>query len=463
MLSNSLLDRAAFDDGASAKGSSMLEASFDQLVEFLQTRCHFDEAFRLSLTAEASEFIRFNQAKVRQTGQVQNGTVRLTLMKDQRSSYWEFPLTGDVAIDQAVAANALSELQREVPGLPENPFFVLPSGSATSRETHQGSLLPMDQVEVTLLPRVLDLDFAGIYAAGKIMRGYADSAGQKHWFETDSYSLDYSVFTPDGQAVKGTLAGNHWKPSRYDRKIQESRIQLARLSRPLKSLARGQYRTYFEPAAVAEISYMLSWEGVSEAACQQGSSCFAPMRRGERRLSSKFTLKENFEHGLVPRFNECGEIAPTQLPIIIGGELQHLLISSKTAKEYTLIANGANEDETLRAPEIAIGDLSIEDVFQTLDTGLYVSNLHYLNWSDQPTGRITGMTRYACFWVEDGEIVAPIENLRFDESLYNFWGDNLVAFTDTSEFIPDVGSYSNRAVGGVWTPGMLVDEFSYTL
>jgi predicted Zn-dependent protease len=440
-----------------------LEQSFNQLVSYLQDNTGSDEAFTVNFTAEESQFIRFNHAKVRQTGQVQNGVVRLNYMRNQRNASWEFPITGHPEVDRQEAHLALTQLKQEVPQLPENPYMVLPSGNSTSREIHEGNLLAMDQVELTLLPRVLDLDFAGIYAAGQIMRGYADSAGQKHWFQTDSFSLDYSVFTPDGQAVKGTLAGSDWRTKLYDRKIQESRIQLARLARPLKSLARGQYRTYFEPAAVAEISYMLSWEGVSEASFQQGSSCFAPLRRGDRSLSSKFTLKENFGYGLVPRFNECGEIAPTQLSIITEGQLNNLLISSKTAKEYSLQPNGANEEETLRAPEIASGDLSIEDVFQTLDTGLYISNLHYLNWSDQPTGRITGMTRYACFWVEDGEIVAPIENLRFDESLYNFWGDNLVAFTDAQEFVPDVASYGNRALGGVWTPGMLVDEFTYTL
>lgn len=441
----------------------MLEISFNQLVDFLKDNTHANEAFTVNFNAEDSQFIRFNQAKVRQTGQVRNGVVRLTYMKDQRSSYWEFPLTGDLDRDREAAAIALDNLKQEVPTLPEDPYLVLPKGNATSREIHSGALLPMDQVELTLLPRVLDLDFAGIYAAGQILRGYADSAGQKHWFSTDSYSLDYSVFTPSGMAVKGTLAGNEWRTRDYDRKIQESRIQLSRLARPTKNLQRGQYRTYFEPAAVAEISYMLSWEGVSEACFQQGSSCFAPMRRGERQLSKQFNLRENFGYGLVPRFNEFGEVAPSELPIIHEGTLNNLLVSSKTAQEYQLEANAANASETLRAPEIGTGDLSIEDVFQTLDTGLYVSNLHYLNWSDQPTGRITGMTRYACFWVEDGEIVAPIDNLRFDESLYNFWGENLVALTDTQEFVPDVASYGSRALGGVWTPGMLVDSFSYTL
>ncbi|MDF5731014.1 MAG: metallopeptidase TldD-related protein, partial [Rhizonema sp. PD38] len=102
-------------------------------------------------------------------------------------------------------------------------------------------------------------------------------------------------------------------------------------------------------------------------------------------------------------------------------------------------------------------------ILPTLDTGLYVSNLHYLNWSDRPTGRITGMTRYACFWVENGEIISPIENLRFDESLYRFWGENLLELTNFQEFIPEVATYKSRQLGGSMVPGMLVKDFTYTL
>jgi predicted Zn-dependent protease len=86
-----------------------------------------------------------------------------------------------------------------------------------------------------------------------------------------------------------------------------------------------------------------------------------------------------------------------------------------------------------------------------------------LNWSDRPTGRITGMTRYACFWVEEGEIVAPISNLRFDASLYDFWGDNLLAVTDFAEYIAAVDSYGGRSLGGDLVPGMLIQDFTYTL
>jgi predicted Zn-dependent protease len=149
--------------------------------------------------------------------------------------------------------------------------------------------------------------------------------------------------------------------------------------------------------------------------------------------------------------------------VITKGQLTNTLISRRSAKEYGKVANGASQGEGLRSPEVAPGTLAPDQVLTALGTGLYVSNLHYLNWSDRPAGRITGMTRYACFWVEDGEIVAPIENLRFDESLYRYFGDALVDLTTTIEFIPEISTYDYRSIGGSWVPGILVNDFTYTL
>jgi len=78
-------------------------------------------------------------------------------------------------------------------------------------------------------------------------------------------------------------------------------------------------------------------------------------------------------------------------------------------------------------------------------------------------GRITGMTRYACFWVEDGEIKGPIENMRFDDSFYNFFGDNLEAVTAEAQINPDVGTYENRSLEMTECPGILLNSFALTL
>ena len=138
-------------------------------------------------------------------------------------------------------------------------------------------------------------------------------------------------------------------------------------------------------------------------------------------------------------------------------------MSTRTAKEYGVETNHASEGEELRAPSMLPGNLSEDDILKALGTGVYLSNLHYLNWSDRIGGRITGMTRYACFWVEDGKIVAPIENMRFDDSIYNFLGENLEAVTDKPLVNPDVGTYEGRELSAVICPGILLKSFALTL
>ncbi|MEH1865212.1 MAG: TldD/PmbA family protein [Nostoc sp.] len=442
---------------------SALEVSFNRLIETLLIKKAENEQFTVKLSSERSQFTRFNHAKVRQTGCVADGWIELTLMADQRSSVRQFPFTGNWELDWQLAYSALQELREELILLPIDPYLVLPSGTNTSREVHSGNLLAEEAVVSSVLEEVNELDFTGIYAGGIVIKGYGDSSGQKHWFATDSFTLDYSLFSASEQAVKGTFAGSDWNKSAYIAKISEAKKQLELLARPCKELPRGQYKTYFAPAAVADLLLMLSWGAISEADIQQGNSALAALSRQEKQLSPAFSLKENFQRGLVPRFNELGEMAAPELPVIEKGRLVNTLVNSRTAKEYQKTANGANGSETLRAPEIGSGNLVFEQILPRLDTGLYLSNLHYLNWSDRQTGRITGMTRYACFWVENGEIIAPIENLRFDESLYRFWGENLVDLTDFQEFIPEVGTYDSRQLGGSLVPGMLVEDFTYTL
>ena len=112
---------------------------------------------------------------------------------------------------------------------------------------------------------------------------------------------------------------------------------------------------------------------------------------------------------------------------------------------------------------MAAGDLAAADVLQRLGTGIYINNLWYLNYSDRPAGRMTGMTRFATFWVERGEIVAPVNVMRFDESLYRMFGENLEGLTQERDYIIDPSSYGVRSTQSWRLPGALVNDFTLTL
>ncbi|WP_008318819.1 TldD/PmbA family protein [Leptolyngbya sp. PCC 6406] len=439
------------------------ETTFNQLVDALFSQRQGEEAIKLTLVAEDSQFTRFNQGRVRQTGIVVSGEITLTLMVSQRTASASVPFTGDKGTDWSLLSATLEELRQELPTLPIDPYGVLPEGSAASRELYPGHLLPAEQVAPTLMSPLAGLDAAGLYAGGRSLRAYADSEGQRHWFETETFTLDYSLFTPDGQAVKGTYAGRDWDDNAYAATLAESKTLLGRMVPGRKTLERGQYRTYLAPAAVAELVGMLSWGGIGEGSIRRGGSALGRLQRCEQTLSPQVHLTEDFSQGQVPRFNQYGQLAAVMLPLIQSGRLVNTLVSARTAKEYDIPTTYAEGGEYLRSPILAPGTLATEAILEILDTGLYVSNLHYLNWSDRPQGRITGMTRYACFWVEQGKIITPIENLRFDESLYNFWGDYLIGLTQETTFVPAVGSYGYRDLGGTQVPGMLLDRFAYTL
>lgn len=462
------------------------ETVFNRIVEALRDRlsqsqdydftgCHFT----VSLAGEESQFTRFNASKVRQSGLVCDGQLRLTLMTSDRTTSTNVPFTGDFLTDWAIAQEALSVLQAELPLLPEDPYVVVPTATDGepeqnhSREVRTGRLLAEETVANTLLEPVRSLDFSGLYAGGTSYRAYGDSAGKQHWFEAPSFTLDYSLFTSpvgntagdtDSSAAKGTLAGAQWDSQAYTQNIAATKQQLARLTTPPKALPKGNYRTYLAPAAVADIIDTILWGGgLGEASLRQGNSAFGKLETGEKRLSEKFSLSEDFGRIGVPRFNSSGAIAPSQLAIIQNGQWANALINARSAKEYGKVSNAANTAESMRAPVVAPGDLKEADILTALGTGLYVSNLHYLNWSDLTAGRMTGMTRYACFWVENGKIIAPIKNLRFDDNLYRFLGEGLLALSEKQTFLPAVDTYERRSLGGMWMPGMLIDQFRYTL
>lgn len=421
------------------------------------------EHLTLELSGESSQFTRFNNAKIRQSGLVEDAYLGLSYIHNNRKASVTVPFSGNLAQSLESARLALARLRRETPQLPEDPFIVYPENKGSSEAFHEGVILAENAVADALFPPVVGIDFTGIYAAGDMYRANKNSAGQSHWFSTKNFIVDYSMITPNEKMVKGTFAGRDWDQAAYEANIERSKQQFEFLGRPSKTVPRGKYRSYLAPAAVADLVNMLSWDGVSEASLQQGHSALLKMRKETIAWSPLLTIRENFSSGIVPRFNELGETAPELLPLIEKGKLANTLISSRTAKEYHLTANGASGAEGMRSPEVLPGTLKMADILKELNTGMYLSNLHYLNWSDNAGGRITGMTRYACFWVENGEIIAPIENMRWDETIYHIFGDKLMNLTDRSELIPSVSTYDQRDLGGAVVPGILVDDFSFTL
>ncbi len=448
-----------------------MKNQFQHLGQALFNELKNTEELNLTLNAEDNTYLRFNQSKVRQNTFVSQKLMSLNFQNKGRKVAFDVMLTGDLNEDLGLTKSLLQRARQEIEVLPEDPFVTAFENRGTSDKNHSGKILDSETAISNIAEATQGCDFAGFYAGGTSVKANQNSKGQSHWFSTESFFVDYSLYTKnvDGEnkAVKGVYADSQWQQSQFANQLQTSKNQLSLLTKKSKSLGAGEYRTYLAPGAIAEIVGMLSWNALSYSAMKKGNCAFTKLYEKQKTLSPLFSLKENFDLGLTPQFNSLGEMAPDILPLIEKGELKNMLVSSRAEKEYGVKSNGSDFGgwgfEFLRSPEIAPGQLAEADALKALGTGLYLGNLHYLNWSDPPNARFTGMTRYACFWVENGEIVGPIKDMRFDDSLFRVFGSELEAVTKEQHIDPAISTYFQREIGGKKIPGMLLNKLSITL
>jgi len=438
-----------------------LKEQFHALAARLEKTLKAGETLLCNLSAERSDFVRFNKALVRQAGSVEQSYLTLRLVRERRQASATIALAGN-GDDASLCTENLRQLRDALGDLPVDPWLLInekPQSSATDRH---GTLLPAQEVVEQALRFAKGKDLVGFYAGGTMYRGFANSLGQRNWHEVDSFNFDWSIYRQADQAVKTSYAGFGWSPVDFAARMQRAAEQVELLGLPVRKVEPGEYRAYLAPRALLDIMNLLTWGGFSARSRQTKQSPLLRMEEG-RRLAPQVTLTENIGDGVAPAFQPEGFIKPPVVTLISGGKLGDALVSPRSAKEYGLANNGASGDESPQSMDLAAGALAEADVLAKLGTGLYVSNLWYLNFSDRPAGRITGMTRFATFWVENGKIVAPVTPMRFDDSIYRILGESLVDLTRERELLPDSLTYGERQTSSARLPGALLSALRFTL
>ncbi len=416
----------------------------------------------LHLAAEDSTFLRFNRALVRQATHVVQRQATVGVVAGLRRASATVTLTGDAAADIAVLAAERDALAAQLALVPEDPFLLLPEAVQSTERDTPGRLPEAAEVIEVVAREAAGTDLVGLYAGGPVVRAFADSRGQRNWHRVESFHFDWSLVHAVDLAVKAVHAGGSWDRAGFAARMAATRAQLELLARPRRTLEPGAYRAYLSPVAVADLLGTLAWSGFGARAARTGVSSLVQLQRGERHLHPALQLADASDAGLAPCFTEDGFVKPARVVLVRDGRAADLLVSPRSAREYGLVGN-SGAGETPEWLELAPGSLPAADALQALGTGVYVSDVHYLNYSDRQACRITGMTRFACMWVEDGVPVAPLAVMRFDDALLRMFGEGLVALTDRAEPVPDGATYGARRLAGIRAPGALVDGFVFTL
>jgi predicted Zn-dependent protease len=436
---------------------------FEDIAAHLETLARAGEVIISALSAEESDFIRFNRSAVRQATSVRQCAWTLSLIRGQKRLDARVNVAGNLAADRPALASLVAQLRTAIDEVPDDPFLLFETAPATSASERPAKLPDPAQVIEEVLAAGRGLDLVGFHAAGPIWKGFASSLGVRHWHAVESFNFGWCLYHDRDKAVKTTYAGSAWKSTEFDAKMRFAREQLALLGEKPRELAPGAYRALLSPAAMTEILGMLSWAGFGLKSRNTKQSALIRMADQDLRLSPLVTVRENTREGIATGFQAEGFVRPAEVPLIDAGRLAAPLVSPRSAREYGVATNGANANETPESLDLAPGTLAQSDALATLDRGIYVGNLWYLNFSDRSACRLTGMTRFASFWVEDGRIRAPLNVMRFDDTAYRILGESLEALTRERDLLPETITYGERSTESVRTPGALLREFALTL
>ena len=436
---------------------------FEAVARAVQDEITGGEDFLLNYRAEDSTFIRFNKSAVRQPGHVKEVEAVIDLIDGKRHAEASLSLTGRMDEDTGRIARAIGDLRALNADGPEDPYLLVNETPENSERAIGGAMPSPAEIVDAVTAAGEGRDLVGFVASGPVFTGFANGRGQRNWDAASSVNADWSFYVGGDKAVKTSHAGFHWDAAAFAQAAEMAAGRLEALARPPVTVKPGDYRAYLTPAALNEIISMMSWGGFGLGAHKTRATIFLKMIEGGAQLNERVTIREATAEGAAPAFQREGFLKPAAVTLIDKGAYRDCLVSPRSAAEYGVPTNGASGAETPASLDMAAGELPEADVLKAIGTGIYVSNLWYLNFSDRSAGRLTGMTRFATFWVENGELAAPLNVMRFDDTIFRMLGSNLEALTAERSLMLDPGTYDGRNLDSVRLPGALLSAMRFTL
>lgn len=240
------------------------------------------------------------------------------------------------------------------------------------------------------------------------------------------------------------------------------RLQVA--GKKPKRLKPGKYTVILEPAAVNEILEWLVYIGFGAMPYIDGTS-FMAGNLGKKIMDKNITIYDDGAdlNGFPMPFDFEGA-SKRRLDIIKEGVAKNIAYDTLLAKKCRRKTTGhALIPEDIEGPFpsnifIKKGGHTIDEMISMVERGILITRFHYVNGLlDTKTASMTGMTRDGTFYIEDGKIKYPVEDMRFTESILEAFS-SIEAISKERQAFPV--SWNN--IGTSVVPALLTRDFNFS-
>jgi len=392
----------------------------------------------------------------------------VTVYKGARAGSASTRQFDDASLKQIVdEASAAADKARENPNLPpltDGPQEYLPVDAALPSGVNFG---PAERAK--LARQSIDIsDKLGTVGSGYIPKTHqttcnANSKGLFAYYQYAEAGFILTCRTPDGTGsgwagITGVKDANMIDAEQLTRTASDKALK----SRKAKALEPGRYTVILEPRANARfLSLMTGLFNARSAESGFSRTYFSgkepgTTKIGEKVFSEAITIKSDVGNSIL-RQTPIGLDGLPARPVtwVEKGVLKSLAYDRQWATRQkkpvstTPVTNNLVMEGT---------SMTLDEMIKSTKRGLIVTFFWYIRGVDQETLLNTGMTRDGLFLIENGEVVGPVQNFRWNMS--PIVGYNNVTAVGRSVPIHTGESYDGP--GTALVPPMRIEDFLMT-
>jgi predicted Zn-dependent protease len=249
----------------------------------------------------------------------------------------------------------------------------------------------------------------------------ANSKGLFAYYQVAETSFILTCRTADGSGSGWAGTTGIKDPSTIDaEELTRVASEKAVKSRNAKALEPGRYTVILEPRANARfLSLMTGLFNAQSAESPFTRTYFSGKEPGTTKVSEKVfsdlcTLKSDIGNPILRQSPIAQDGTPLDdVTWVEKGVLKNLAYNAAYARRVKKPVTPASTNTSLVMEGT---DMSIADIVKTTRRGLLITFFWYIRGVDQESLLNTGMTRDGLFLIENGEIVGPVQNFRWNMS-----------------------------------------------
>ncbi|RAU84357.1 TldD/PmbA family protein [Pontibacter arcticus] len=260
-----------------------------------------------------------------------------------------------------------------------------------------------------------DLEAAGFLEHYTSFLAKMNSKGLVAYHPSTEVDFSVTMRTKDGTG-SGYVTQDFSDVSKLDTgKASAIAAKKAADSRNAKALEPGKYTVILEPAASIDLLQGM-FRGLDQRGAEEGRSFLSKAggktKLGEKLVDERITVYSDPSNPEIPGAPFAGDGRPREKTTWI----EKGVVKNLSNSLYWAQKTGAKSVPGGGGMIMEGGNQSVEDMIKSTKRGILVTRLWYIRSVDPQTLLYTGLTRDGTFYIENGKIMYPVKNFRFNES-----------------------------------------------